>query len=396
MTAITPAQELIHRIDVLQSILRDENMDAALIVQKTDLFYYTGTTQNGWLYVPADGDAVFMVSKNVDRARAETGLENLIPLMSPKKIPDTLTGLGLKLPDTLGLELDVMPANQYFMFQKIFETAKIADISTRIRRQRAVKSDYEVDCMQKAANLADQVAAMVPVLAKEGMPEVELAGLVEAHARKLGHQGLIKMRMWDNYLFYGHLMAGPSAAVPGALASPTAGQGLHPSIGQGSSFSKLRPNQPLEVDYVFCLNGYLSDHTRIFSMGDLPDDLIQAHETMINIQNTVAGQAKPGVATGNLYDTMVTMAAEAGYADVFMGGAEPRIRFTGHGLGLELDEFPFIAKGQKLELSAGMVLALEPKAVIPGKGVVGIENTWVVTDTGLERLTNFPDGICQI
>ncbi len=85
-----------------------------------------------------------------------------------------------------------------------------------------------------------------------------------------------------------------------------------------------------------------------------------------------------------------------GYGDYFMGAAYPKIRFTAHGLGIELDEFPFIAKGQTMALASGMVLALEPKVILPGKGVMGIENTWLVTETGLERLTRFPDEVCVL
>lgn len=395
-TRLTPVAELETRIRGLQQRLSTHDIAGALIVQKADLFYYTGTTQQGWLYVPVQGDVVFMVFKDLLRAKAESGLKQILPLISHKKIPDTLTGLGISLPDKLGLELDVMPANQYLMFIQIFSGAKIMDISTPIRLQRAVKSEFEINCVRRACVLADQVAAKVPELLREGMTEVELAGILEAHARKLGHQGLIRMRMWDNYLFYGHLMCGAGAAVPGAFASPTGGAGLNPNIGQGPSFAVIKPNQPILMDYVFALDGYLSDHTRIFSLGEVAQELQQAHAAMLEIQEAVKQQALPGTVTGDVYETMMTMAQDKGYADGFMGAAEPKIRFTGHGLGIELDEFPFIAKGQTLALEAGMLIALEPKVVLPGKGVVGIENTLLVTDEGLESLTRYPDTITVV
>ena len=72
------------------------------------------------------------------------------------------------------------------------------------------------------------------------------------------------------------------------------------------------------------------------------------------------------------------------------------VRFTGHGIGLELDEFPFIAAGQKLKLEAGMIIALEPKVIFPGRGVVGIENTHLVTEEGLEPLTKISDEITMV
>ncbi len=79
-----------------------------------------------------------------------------------------------------------------------------------------------------------------------------------------------------------------------------------------------------------------------------------------------------------------------------MGVGDRRIRFTGHGVGLELDEFPFITKGQQLLLEVGMIIALEPKAIFPGKGVVGIENTHLVTENGLESFSQFPDEIAVL
>jgi Xaa-Pro aminopeptidase len=392
---IVPAKELTTRIHDFQNRLKNQGLDGALVIQKADQFYFTGTTQTGWLYVPDDGDVVFMVFKNVERARAETHL-SVIPVLSPKKIPVILMAQGLDLPEKLGMELDVLPAAQYLMFKEIFKTSSIQDVSFEIRSQRAVKSEFEIQCIRKAALMADRVAEQVMELIQPGMPEIELAGLLEAHARKLGHQGLIRMRMWDNYLFYGHIMCGAGAAVPGAFASPTAGAGLNPSIGQGPGRDVIRPNEPVLVDYVFSLDGYLADHARIFSLGPLPEELEKAHDAMLTIQEAVSRAAVPGAVTGDLYDQMIAMADDLGYGDYFMGAFHPRIRFTAHGLGIELDEFPFIAQGQTMALEPGMVLALEPKVILPGRGVMGIENTWLVTETGLERLTRFPDEVCKV
>ena len=201
------------------------------------------------------------------------------------------------------------------------------------------------------------------------------------------------MRMWGSELFYGHLMSGSSAAVPSYLASPTGGDGVSNFIGQGASFKKIEKNETILVDYVFALDGYISDHARIFSIGTLPDSLLKAHQAMLQIQNKIIEVAKPGAVTGEIYEMMVSMASEFGYEENFMGVGDRRIRFTGHGVGLELDEFPFIAKGQKLQLEKGMVFALEPKVIFPGLGVVGIENTHLVTETGLQPLTKISDEI---
>ncbi len=389
----TPAGELAARITRLQKELAAKNLDGALILQNSDLFYFSGTIQQANLYVPAKGDPLLAARKSFRRARAESSLENVVPLASPKKLPEIIQENGLPLPERIGLELDVLPVNLFRQYGQIFPDAEFADVSTIIRMIRAVKSDHEIGIIRQAAARADQVAAHAGKVMKPGMTELEAAGLVEARARKLGHQGIIRMRLWGSELFYGHLLAGPSGAVPSYLASPTGGQAANPAVAQGAGFAEIRPDQPVVLDYVFAYRGYLADHTRIFCAGRLPDELEKAHEAVLKIQARLKREIRSGAVTGEIYDLAVRLAAEAGLEDNFMGVGPRRIRFVGHGVGLELDEFPFLAKGQKLVLEENMVIALEPKLIFPGIGVVGIENTHLVTKDGLEQLTSFEERI---
>jgi Xaa-Pro aminopeptidase len=107
-------------------------------------------------------------------------------------------------------------------------------------------------------------------------------------------------------------------------------------------------------------------------------------------------EIRPGVPAGDIYDAALAFARSRGYADFFMGVGPQRIRFVGHGIGIELDEYPFLNQGQNMPIQAGMTIALEPKLIFPGRGVVGIENTHVVTEAGLEQLGKFPDDIFVI
>ncbi|HBG19506.1 MAG TPA: aminopeptidase P family protein [Desulfobulbaceae bacterium] len=396
MVKSVPPDELQRRISRFQQAMAAQAVDGSLIVQKTDLFYFSGTSQQGWLYVPVAGKPVLMIFKEYDRAVAESTLTEIVSIVAAKKIPEVLAEYGYPMPGVLGMELDVLPVNLFFQYQKIFGPAKIIDIASEIRLIRAVKSDFEIEKIRAAAELSDKVAARVPEILTAGKTEVALAGELEGYARSLGHQGIVRMRLWGSELFYGHLLSGEAAAVPSYLASPTGGPGVSAVIGQGAGFRKIGPNEPVLVDYVFALDGYISDHARIFSIGPLPDKLQMAHEAMLAIQERIKKEAKPGVASGDLYELMVALAEQQGYGEFFMGVGDRRIRFTGHGVGLELDEFPFLAKGQRLPLQAGMTIALEPKVIFPGLGVAGIENTMLVTDEGLVSLSHFPDGITVI
>ena len=395
--ANTPKTELEGRIEQLKSSLNKHDIDAALILQPIDLFYFAGTIQKANLYIPAEGNPILMVHKSTERARVESAIEQILHLDSPKKIPGILKANGYPLPRRLGLELDVLPTNMYFNYQRLFQDADIVDISQPIRMIRAVKSAHEINIMRRAAELSDQVAEHVPSILHEGMSELELAGKVEAEARRLGHQGVVRMRLWGGEMFYGHLMSGPTGAVPSYLASPTGGVGANPAMAQGPGFKTVQRHEPVLVDYVFAYNGYLSDHTRIFSLGPLPEDLVDAHAAMLEVQEMVKKIAIPGIPSGAIYEQALAKAVELGYADNFMGAAgRERIRFVGHGIGLEVDEYPFLAHGQDLQLREGMTIALEPKLIFPGKGVVGIENTHVVKRDGLEQLGEFPDDIVII
>lgn len=389
----TPSSEIDQRIDQLKRQLEQNTIDAALIVQRADLFYFSGTVQEAHLWVPLDGDPILMVFKSLERAIAESPLSRIAPLESPRAICEILSQYGYDLPQTIGLELDVLPANLYFNYQRLFAERKLVDISHLIRLVRSIKSPYEIEMIRRAAGLSDQVAAQVPELLREGMTELELAGQVEAEARKLGHQGIVRMRLWGSEMFYGHLLAGPSGAVPSFLSSPTGGSGTSPAVAQGPGFRPIRRHEPVLVDYVFALNGYYSDHARIFSLGKPDEALMAAHTAMLDVQTLIKKSAKPGVISGDIYDLALKRSTELGYAQNFMGVGKERIRFVGHGVGVELDEYPFLAAGQKLELQENMTLALEPKLIFPQKGVVGIENTHLVTANGLEQFGQFQDEI---
>ncbi len=388
-----PADEIQSRIERLQSALQHQQFDGALIVQNTDLYYFAGTIQQCHLYIPAIGKPLLMVRKSLDRAKAESPIDTIVPLGSPKQIPTLLNAHGLAMPQRLGMELDVLPVNLFRLYEMVFEGPDLVDISPSIRSLRSIKSPYEIGIITEAAECSDQLAIRMTEILREGMTELELAGLVEAQARKVGHQGIIRMRMFGGELFYGHLMCGASAAVPSYLASPTGGAAPNPAVAQGAGFAPITRNTPVLLDYAFALNGYISDHTRIFSIGDLPDDLMAAHSAMLAVQSRIASEAKPGVPSGRLYDIGIEMASEAGYGDHFMGAESNRIKFIGHGVGLELDEYPFLAKGQEMPLVENMVVALEPKLIFPGKGVVGIENTHVVTPDGLKQLGRYSNEI---
>lgn len=393
---ITPKNELDNRIRRLQERLAEAGLDGALIVQNTDLFYFAGTIQQSHLYVPVQGSPLLMTRRSLARARAESSLPHVVAITSPREMPSLLLQHGYPLPIRLGLEMDVLPANLYLAYVEIFGGVQVCDISPAIRRIRASKSKYELAAMRRAARMADATLRAMRRLLTEGVTEIELAGKLEAVARGVGHQGYARFRLFNNEMFYGHLMSGKSAVQASYLASPTGGNGLSPAFSQGSSRHKIRRGEPVFFDYIYVSDGYIIDQTRIFSIGKLPDKLVRAHSAMIEIQDAVARAAKPGRTGGELFQLATDMAQRFGYAENFGGVGKDRITFVGHGVGLEIDEYPILAKGQAMPMEANMVIAIEPKVTFPHLGTVGIENTYVVTERGAKRISRGSDEITVV
>lgn len=380
----TPATEIEVRIAGLQRALAEAGADAALVLQNADLYYYAGTVQQSYLYVPAEGDATLAVRRVFERARRESPLQHIEQLSSVRALPGLVADRHGSV-RRLGLELDVLPVARLNWLLQLFPGAEPVDISPAIVAQRAVKSAYEVELQRASAAIADGVCARIPGILRPGLTDAAFAGLVEAEARALGHEGFIRMRGFNQEMFYGHLLVGANGDVASYLDTPLAGPGMSPSIAQGVSMRRIAEGEPVVFDFVAVRHGYQTDFTRMFSLGRLPDALRRAYAVALEAQAAVVERARPGVSCGELYEAALAVARAAGLEDCFMGNGATRVRFVGHGIGLELDEPPVLAQTDR-ELAEGMVFALEPKFVLPGLGAVGIENTWVVRADGLECL----------
>jgi len=386
-----PRAETKRRLATFQETLRVAGIDAALVVQNADLYYLAGTVQQSQLLVPADGEPVLFTRKTVARAREESSLP-VETLPSLRRLGELVVERCGEVPAVVGLELDVLPVAQFRHYESQLPGARFVDVGPALVRQRAVKSPWEVARVAAAAAMADTVFARIPDLLREGLTEAAFAGLVEAEARALGHQGVIRMRAFNGEMFYGQLLSGASGAVASFLDTPLAGTGLSPAVAQGVSFKTIGRGEPVVFDFVPVLDGYTADFTRIFTLGELPEGLMQAYACARRAQAAVAACARPGVACRVVYEAALEVARGDGLEAHFMGYGPSQVRFVGHGVGLELDELPVLSPNDLL-LEQGMVFALEPKFVFPGLGAIGIENTWTVGADGIDRLTRAPEEV---
>lgn len=386
-----PYFEIKERVIRLQAMLLREGFDGAFLFQNVDLFYCTGTMQPAVLYLPSQGEPLLLVRKNIDRAREESSISQIVPFDSLRRIPGLLSDVGHSPPQTIGLELDVLPAQFYLQIKKLFPSSRILDVSPAVRRCRMIKSSWEIDNLAKAGEMCARMIKEVPEILKPGMSELAAAGRLEISMRRQGHQGFIRRRGFNQEVFYGHILSGPSGAVSSYVGGPSGGTGIGPAFGQGAGTRPLQTGEPISIDYVGCYNGYIADQTRMFSIGRPDDEVLRAYDAACRVHDLILQRTCVGVSASMVYRWALEEIERLGLGAHFMGVEDSRVPFVGHGVGLELDEFPLIGAGFDLPLEENMVIAFEPKLVLPKHGLVGIENTFLLTRQGLTRLTLAPE-----
>ena len=392
----TPREEIQSRIARFQKLLQDNDIIGALISQNVDLFYFTGTIQRSLLFIPAQGEAVLAVQGNLSRALMESSLSHIVPVKNNQQLAQALSDFNYFVQGRIGLEMDVLPAKYYLTLHREFPEADFLDVSELIKKVRMVKSEYEVAQIRKGCEILNQVMLEAHRSIRPGMTELDVDSLLVALARRLGHQGRLRMRGYNQEMFCAHVFCGKTATVPPTLNTPLAGLGTTPAIAQGASFNIITKNEPLIIDFGVGINGYVTDMTRTFVIGKLPQDLQKAYSFAKEIKDFTEQRIAPGKSCSQVYREVIQLVKRRRYQDYFMGYRGQQVAFVGHGIGLEIDEYPVIAPSFHEEFQENMVFALEPKLVFPDVGAVGVEDDYLVTKEGVERLTTYDDQLLTI
>jgi Xaa-Pro dipeptidase len=392
----TSSEELKNRITKIRAGMETKEIESLLVIQKMNFYYLSGTTQDGLLFMPLEGKPLLMIKRELERAKVESPIKDIVAFKSNRDIPSLIKNYLGKLPQSLGLELDVLPVRDYFKFQELFPVTKFIDASSILRETRKIKSSFEIDLMRKAGEIGKKVFQKGKRILKKGMTEIEFGGLLEAEAKKYGHEGLLRVRSLNYEAYTWHVLSGLTGGIVSQSDSPMGGLGLSPAFPVGASLKKMRAHEPILVDFGTCFNGYQADETRMFSIGKMKQKFIDAYEVCKEIHNAVLEETRPGADCEALFVRTLRLAEKLGYKGSYLGPPGLQTRFIAHGIGLELNELPFIAQGQSYPLEEGMTFSLEPKIVFPGEGSVGIENTVVVTKKGYEILTPVGQKIFQV
>ena len=391
-----PLKELNSRIERFRKQMDNDSptWEITAVFSKINLYYFTGTMQEGVLFIPRHNEAVFWVRRSYERAAEES----LFPVIKPMESYRDAALTMKNLPDTLYIEKEIVPVAMLQRFQKYFPFTVIESADLQISKVRSVKSKYELALMEQSGKIHQRVTEeMVPGLLIEGMSELDFFTELYTVLIHEGHHGVARFGMFDTESILGQIAFGESSIYPTSFNGPGGNYGMSPAVPiHGSRNHKLRKGDLVFVDIGCGVEGYHTDKTMTYMFGkSLTDEAIKIHLQCVGIQNKVASMLKPGAIPSIIYNEIIND-LEPDFLENFMGFGSRKVKFLGHGIGLTIDEMPVIANGFDEPIQEGMVFAVEPKKGIPHIGMVGIENTFVVTPQGGRNITGNHPGLLKV
>ena len=374
----------------IQQAMRQEEADGCLLTMNMNLYYVSGQVFNGYFYLPAEGRPYWFVKR---LTVPETNQVHVI--RKPEQMPELFRDLNLAMPRKLLLEADELSYNEYIRLQHVFRAEATGNASALIRHIRMIKTPWEIEQMRISARRHEAVYREIPACYRPGMRDVELQIEIEKRMRMHGSLGYFRAFGSNMDIFMGSLLAAENAGEPSPFDFALGGKGIHASGPLGANGTLLREGTTVMADMSGNYTAYQTDMTRVFSIGKLPDRAYRVHRVALEIQARMERTAKPGVSCAELYRDALAMAGQEGLKDCFMG-THLQAKFVGHGVGLEINELPVLTTRSKDILQPGMTFAFEPKFVLAGIGAVGIENTFLVTDSGVEKMTLLDENIIEL
>ena len=358
--------EITPRINRLRSRFDGAGIDALIVSNLVNVRYLTGFTGSAGTLLVTSETAVLTTDGRYRTQSAEqvaaAGLADEVTIVigGQGEQRDAVIDACADTP-RVGLEATALSWAEATQWEELLERPPIA-CKDVIEALREIKDGGEIDRMRKAASIADAALGLVsPMLAATGIEpvsEADFALALDTAMRQLGAEGLA---------FETIVAAGENSAKPHH----------HPTN------RVINPGEPVIIDFGAIYDGYRSDMTRTLVAGTKPNEAVQAMLDLVKASQAAGVAAvRPGVSTGSIDEVCRSVIAEAGMAERFEHS-------TGHGVGLDIHEAPWVAAKVETILEAGTVITVEPGVYVAGIGGVRIEDTLVVTDHGAEALTQF-------
>ena len=377
------------RITAIQKLLTEKELDIAVFNHPAELYYYTGSVIPLYCIMPKEGVPILLARKGSSRIKDESPNMPLEIFSGSKDFISIIKKHFSSRILKAGFALESSSYSSVVRMLSLLGNPETVDISWDIRMLCSVKSDTEIAIQRKAGEIISAIPEIIRKVYKPGITELEMSAHIEFYLRTHG-AGSLRCRQEGIVLAPGVFSAGTNSLSSNKFDGICAGTGLSPALPFGASVMKIPSNTSIICDYGFVFEGYHVDMTRMFSVGSPPAEALKAHEAMLSVEKDVIDALKAGASWESLWMKAEESAGNLGYTELFMGIGSEKVKFVGHGVGLYLDEPPYLAPKMPDIIRENMVIAIEPKVSLPGIGVVGIEDTFVVTASGAICITDCP------
>ncbi len=354
------------RLNALQNELTEKKMDVAMITTPANVFYYTGFNSEPherFMALVADNRTneftLFVPALDVEAAATASIISNIIPISDEEDPFAILQDKLSKNISRFGIEMKTVSVFQYNQLQTVFPQTTYDDIQPFVNAQRLKKSRSEVTYVKKAIEIIEKVMAEGIKKVKVGMTEAEFTAELEFLMRKFGADGTS---------FSTIALAGEKAALP------------HGTPGDRT----IQSGDFLLIDMGVIKDGYCSDITRTFIVGEATEKQKEIYNVVLQSTNAGIDAVKAGVPVKTFDIAARNVIKEKGYDEYFNNR-------VGHGLGIEVHEEPSIHENNEQIAEPGLLFTIEPGIYIPDWGGVRIEDDVYINEQGeVEVLTTFP------
>ena len=372
----------------IQDNLRSVGADACLISTNVNLYYCTERVFTGYCYIPAEGESLCLVKAG----RLNAGD---CAVRKPEQIREILAAAGYRQAENVLLELGEISWLEAERLKAAMKPTVCGDATAFLRRLRMCKNGKEIGQIRLSCERHVAAYREIPQIYRQGMNDVEFQHAMEYVMRRHGSLGVFRTFGGNMEIFAGSILVGENAEAESPFDFALGGAGQHASLPIGANGTRLAQGKSMMVDMGGSFTPYLSDITRTFSIGKLSEKAYRAHQVSIEMHDWFRSEVKPGMRCADIYKVCLDIAAQNELSDCFMG-TRHQAKFVGHGVGLQINELPVLMPRSEDVLAANMTIAFEPKFVIAEVGAVGIENTYLITQSGVENLSVLEEEIREL
>lgn len=386
------------RVERFQKVLNDKGVEFAIVGYSRNVFYLTGTAQPSWLFVTPKEYTLY-VRHGFHRAKDEVFIP-LDKIKEERKLSSLLSAIQSKRlieKPSIGLEMDIITANQWLTIRNIIPNCDCIPISPFLLEQRKKKEAEEIAAIKRACIAVHAGHEAVLNTLREGITELELSAAVENAHRLAGHEGTFFIRQPDFFMSRGPLASGENVFRTSGVVQTISGVGLSPAVPAGPSKRKISKGDVVIVDIPTLVEGYHADQARTYVLGKAKNEIYKLFNALKELANFLIERIKPGLMAKEIYRLAMEKAFQMGKAKEFqyLGGGR-KAHLVGHGVGLELNELPILAGHDYTEIRENTIIALDLHMMDENIGAVKLEDMILVKNHGNEILTLTPRKLFEI